>query len=155
MDKDRKKLLSYDTEIYVSGINADGDGVITNLFDPNYKMLSHIWYIDEAEMMALVDKANKEGLQMAWSEENEYRPTLHDPDPPTPEQLAFWKREERDAKLAATDKYMRPDFPISEVERELVVKYSQWLRDLPTLAEFPNVEIPTVEEWLAANKATY
>lgn len=133
----------------VTGRNFEGDfGFYGVAYD---KKLSHVWYLTAREEREIFD-AHASGKEIKFLEKNDFRPTAEDPDPPTPEQLAESKRAERDAKLAATDKYMRPDFPISDAERELVIEYSKWLRDLPTLPEFPDVEIPTVEEWLKQNK---
>lgn len=56
-------------------------------------------------------------------------------------------RAERDRRLAATDKYLIPDFPISEKEREQYRAYRQYLRDLPETDGFPDVPIMTFGEF--------
>ena len=50
---------------------------------------------------------------------------------PTAEQLYANLRAARDARLAATDKYMLADYPISEDNLALVKEYRAALRDLP------------------------
>lgn len=52
------------------------------------------------------------------------------------------KRMERDSKLSSTDKYMIPDFPVTEEYREVIKVYRQTLRDLPESEKWPDVEIP-------------
>lgn len=61
--------------------------------------------------------------------------------------LAEEKRLERDNLLAETDKYMLPDFPITEEKLAQYKAYRQYLRDLPANWSFPNVEIKTFEEY--------
>lgn len=53
-------------------------------------------------------------------------------------------RQERDWLLAETDKYMLPDFPISEEERNKYKQYRQYLRDLPQDKDFPNIIIKKI-----------
>lgn len=67
---------------------------------------------------------------------------------PTTEELSAQKRAERDSLLASTDKYMLPDFPITEEERAQYKAYRQYLRDLPESWSFPNVEIMTFEQYV-------
>lgn len=57
-------------------------------------------------------------------------------------------RTERDCQLAATDKYMIPDYPISEQQREQYRAYRQYLRDLPESDGFPDVPVMNFEEFL-------
>ena len=65
----------------------------------------------------------------------------------TTEELAQEKRAERDNLLAQTDKYMLPDFPITDEERKQYKAYRQYLRDLPEQAEFPNVDVLSFDDW--------
>lgn len=65
---------------------------------------------------------------------------------PTIEELAANMRAKRNTLLAATDKFMVVDFPITEEERENYKKYRQYLRDLTKLDSWPNVEIKAFEE---------
>ena len=53
------------------------------------------------------------------------------PPAPTEEQLFVTLRASRGARLAATDMYMLPDYPISESDLALVKIYRAALRDLP------------------------
>ncbi len=65
------------------------------------------------------------------------------------EQKAFILRERRDRLLYETDKYMIPDYPITEEEREEYRLYRQYLRDIPQTDGFPELEILTVETYLS------
>ena len=64
---------------------------------------------------------------------------------PTTEQLYSNLRSTRDARLAATDKYMLADYPISEDNLALVKEYRAALRDLPEQPGAP---------WDGGNEAT-
>ena len=57
-------------------------------------------------------------------------------------------RSQRDKALTATDKYMIPDFPISEQQREQYRTYRQYLRDLPESDGFPDVPVMDFEEFI-------
>ena len=46
-------------------------------------------------------------------------------------------RSKRDKLLLETDKYMLPDYPIEEKEREKIKKYREFLRDIPEQKNFP------------------
>ncbi|HIS34997.1 MAG TPA: hypothetical protein IAA79_08740 [Candidatus Avirikenella pullistercoris] len=65
------------------------------------------------------------------------------------EQKAALLREQRDKLLYRTDKYMLPDYPITEEEREEYRQYRQYLRDIPQTDGFPQLEILTVETYLS------
>lgn len=65
----------------------------------------------------------------------------------TTEELAQEKRTERDNLLAQTDKYMLPDFPITDEKREQYKAYRQYLRDVPAQPDFPSVELLSFEDW--------
>ena len=56
------------------------------------------------------------------------------------EQLAIKIREQRDELLAVSDWTQLPDSP---ADKEAWATYRQALRDLPTVAGFPNVAMPT------------
>lgn len=71
---------------------------------------------------------------------------------PTTEELSAQKRAERDSYLASTDKYMLPDFPITDEKREQYKAYRQYLRDLPANSEFPSVDILSFDNWLIAQE---
>ena len=62
------------------------------------------------------------------------------------ETFAAIKRNERDFLLSKTDKYLLPDFPITEEKLNKVKAYRQYLRDLPQNENFPDVEIEELEE---------
>lgn len=60
------------------------------------------------------------------------------PPPPTDAELAEQVRAERDGKLAASDKYLVADFPISAEKLEQVKAYRKALRDVPSQDGFPH-----------------
>ena len=56
-------------------------------------------------------------------------------------------RRERDRKIAETDYFLAPDYPISAEDREAVKDYRQALRDVPQQDGFPDsVEWPEPPE---------
>ena len=65
----------------------------------------------------------------------------------TPEEIAEQEYQEqaskaravRDARLAATDVSVLPDYPISQPDREAVISYRQALRVWPETAGFPDI----------------
>lgn len=63
------------------------------------------------------------------------------------DELKEQKRTERDNLLQSTDKFMLSDYPITEEEKVLWIKYRKYLRDLPEGSDFPNVEVLTFEDW--------
>ena len=57
-------------------------------------------------------------------------------------------RDDRNAKLDSTDKIVSaPDYPISAEEKEKVLAYRQYLREIPQSEGFPWVKVKTFEEW--------
>lgn len=56
-------------------------------------------------------------------------------------------RQKRDEFLDITDKFMISDYPITELEREDMKVYRQYLRDLPASKNFPNVKVLNFDEW--------
>ena len=64
------------------------------------------------------------------------------------EQKAALLREQRDRLLYETDKYMLPDYPITEEEREEYRLYRQYLRDFPKTEGFPQTQILTFEKYI-------
>lgn len=53
-------------------------------------------------------------------------------------EILSWEiRGKRDRLLKGTDKYMTPDFPISEEQRTKVLEYRQSLRDITKQESFP------------------
>lgn len=151
-----KRSIEGDGVAIVSGMDGDGNFGFFLKDDKRIPTLKNTWGLTNDEHMGLID-GQCDGKQIKWDEEHDYKPYLYTPPPPTEEELremaAEKVRVERDKLLLDTDKYRIDDYPISDEEREMIREYRQWLRDLPTLEEFPDVKIPTVEEWLAANKA--
>lgn len=64
--------------------------------------------------------------------------------------LAKEVRTQRDSLLAETDKYMLPDYPITDEERQQYIAYRKYLRDLPESAGFPNIAVQTFSEYKGA-----
>ena len=60
------------------------------------------------------------------------------------------KRIERNSYLLATDKYMLPDYPITEEQRQEIIIYRQQLRDMPQQDpdQPENWTLPEKPEWL-------
>lgn len=62
------------------------------------------------------------------------------------ESLAAALRSRRDRLLKESDKFMLPDYPISEKQRAAVEAYREDLRRLPELEEFPYIDkFPVLE----------
>lgn len=58
-------------------------------------------------------------------------------------------RERRNLLLKQTDILVAvPDYPLREGDKEKLIAYRQYLRDLPSEAEFPWVYVKTFEEWI-------
>lgn len=66
------------------------------------------------------------------TEEQPYTPPV-----PTTEELAASVRAERNKRLALTDHFVMPDYPISQDKLEEIKVYRQALRDLPEQLGFP------------------
>lgn len=69
------------------------------------------------------------------------------PPAPTEEQLAEEKRAIRNQYLTDADKYMLPDFPVSDEERALWVKYREYLRNITKAPNFPFVDVLNFKNW--------
>lgn len=58
-------------------------------------------------------------------------------------------RERRNLLLQQTDILVSvPDYPLRDGDKEKLIAYRQYLRDLPSEAEFPWVYVKTFEEWI-------
>lgn len=58
-------------------------------------------------------------------------------------------RERRNLLLKQMDILVAvPDYPLREGDKEKLIAYRQYLRDLPSEAEFPWVYVKTFEEWI-------
>ena len=66
----------------------------------------------------------------------------------TKEELTRQKRLERDTLLQSTDKYMLPDFPITEEKRKQYAEYRNYLRNIPESTTFPDIKILSFDEWI-------
>ena len=58
------------------------------------------------------------------------------------DKLASELRNKRNVLLQETDKYMIPDYPITEEQLEQVKIYREYLRDFTESANFPNIDEP-------------
>lgn len=65
----------------------------------------------------------------------------------TETQKAAEVRETRDRLLAETDRYMLSDYPVTDERRELYRQYRQYLRDIPSAADFPDIELLEFAKW--------
>ena len=63
----------------------------------------------------------------------------------TVDDIAAETRALRDEMLAETDRFMLPDFPLENGERELVKEYRESLRHLPERDGFPFVDVPGLD----------
>lgn len=63
------------------------------------------------------------------------------------EVLAEEKRAIRNQYLTDADKYMIPDFPVSDEERALWIKYREYLRNITKDPKFPNVDVLNFKNW--------
>ena len=104
--------------------------------------------IDKKEHIAFANWNNANGGNLISVSLGNGTYRLEEIPAPTTEELAAQKRAERDNLLAQTDKYMLPDFPITEEKLAQYKAYRQYLRDLPEQAGFPNVEIMTFEQYV-------
>ena len=66
---------------------------------------------------------------------------------PSKEKKQYLVKQERNALLADTDKYMLSDFPINDEEREKVVEYRKYLRDYTEGKKWWEKSPKTFEEW--------
>lgn len=91
----------------------------------------------------------KEGYKIVWNgEEWGYEEIKAvETQQPSLEELKAIKRAERDEILQSTDKYLLPDFPITEEEKNLWINYRKYLRDLPESSDFPDVDVLNFEDW--------
>ncbi|MDE7371596.1 MAG: phage tail assembly chaperone [Desulfovibrio sp.] len=109
---------------------AAAEPTVVNLYDPETGQGS-VWREEDAEAKLA------EGLitEAAWTEicearaAEEYAAWLVNPD--TESERFELLRQARDAKLAATDYLVAPDYPLTEEQRAAVISYRQSLRDLP------------------------
>ncbi|WP_288715265.1 tail fiber assembly protein [uncultured Bilophila sp.] len=76
--------------------------------------------------------SNAEAHPECVTEEQPYTPPV-----PTTEELAVRVRAERNKRLALTDHFVMPDYPISQDKLEEIKVYRQALRDLPEQLGFP------------------
>lgn len=57
-------------------------------------------------------------------------------------------RQIRNQYLEQTDKFLSiSDYPIDDETKELYKQYRQYLRDIPSNVDFPNIEILSFDEW--------
>lgn len=58
-------------------------------------------------------------------------------------------RVQRNERLTATDRFMIPDFPLTDAQRETYLQYRAYLRDLPESDGFPNLPVMSFEEFIS------
>ena len=131
-------ILSNGTQV----INVDND-------DDRNNLLAGGWFELTSEQ---ISKAGITGYEQYVAPHNTVIDVNGDiiftpPQPPTPEELAATVRAQRDALLAATDKYMTTDYPLSDEAKAAIKAYRQALRDIPQQEGFPeNVVWPAKPE---------
>ena len=103
--------------------------------------------IDRKEHIAFANWNNANGGKLRSIPVGDGTYRLEEIPAPTTDELAAQKRAERDSLLAQTDKYMLPDFPITEEKLAQYKAYRQYLRDVPEQPEFPNVDVLSFEDW--------
>ena len=104
--------------------------VTVNLFDPETGQGS-VWREEDAEARLAEGMITEEAwLEICNAEAAEaYAGWLASPE--TEAERFEMLRRARDAKLAATDYLVAPDYPLTDAERAAVTAYRQALRDLP------------------------
>ena len=60
------------------------------------------------------------------------------------EDKAVEVRQVRDSYLKQTDVYLLADFPLNKTQKDVIIKYRQELRDLPSAKDFPYIEVPSI-----------
>ena len=103
--------------------------------------------IDRKEHIAFANWNNANGGNLISVSLGDGTYRLEEIPAPTTDELATQKRAERDNLLAETDKYMLPDFPITEEKLAQYKAYRQYLRDLPEQESFPSVEVLSFDDW--------
>lgn len=103
---------------------------------PGKQHKGYVWQVDGEVWKEVEDHRGKEGFVDGEPFTIKKCGALPDgwsvtPPPLTEEQLFAAMRASRDARLAATDKYLLVDYPISEGDLALVKAYRAALRDLP------------------------
>lgn len=87
-------------------------------------------------------------------------PAVLDPAPASPELIASAKRAERDAALAATDWLVARhqdealaggDTTLTQAQLDALLAYRKALRELPDANGWPEVDLPAVPDFVAAN----
>lgn len=98
----------------------------------------------------LADWCNKNNAMIV--DQGDYYEAVPVPEP-TVQELASSVRSQRDAKLAATDYLVVPDYPISPEDLEAVKVYRQALRDIPEQSGFPkNIQWTVEPQFLSAKR---
>ena len=60
------------------------------------------------------------------------------------EDKAVEVRQLRDYYLKQTDVYLLEDFPLNKTQKDVIIKYRQELRDLPSKKGFPYIDVPSI-----------
>ena len=150
--KDRVTVVPADNVVIVDGL------ALCFPFDAPGNLHALQWYPESSRAtgngrgeMELTDAANRRLTEAdyaeyvapyvaAWEQERERRAAEADrqaAEARTPVRLAEAVRAERDARMAACDYLMMPDYPLAEEKRAAWAAYRQALRDLSGQAGFP------------------
>lgn len=87
---------------------------------------------------------NQNGLII--EDKGDYLEAVNPPEKPVEEKAAE-VREVRNQYLSDTDKYMIPDFPITEAEEAQYIQYREYLRNYPETENWYEHNPLTFEEW--------
>lgn len=143
------KLINNVIEYAPYHLVKDGVDILGYNFDSNFEML----LVDGYKPVELINDKTK------YQNDNtgEYIFTFEEQSDKIVEVAKFNKysdevlaekiRQKRDEFLDITDKFMISDYPITELEREDMKVYRQYLRDLPESENFPNVEVLDFNDW--------
>lgn len=113
-------------------INEEGTSLVE--MDDDEKKLTGIKSLDPAEK--IVDGKLEQKKQKELYHEGLI----------TAEQYEQFKKMQRNSLLSSTDKFLLPDFPVSDEYREKIKAYRQQLRDITATAGWPDIELPKIPE---------
>lgn len=151
----------YPRHTYLADFNIDNVGHLTcslNIDFRNFEVPFNSYFNGDDELSAEEYEAVYREITRVCGQSGEY--TIR-PDAekyavcriltPTEDECRAEMRLRRDRLLEKTDRFMLPDYPVTEAEREQYKQYRQYLRDLPEAPEFPDIDILSFTDWLNNN----
>ncbi|SDN11951.1 Phage tail assembly chaperone protein [Dendrosporobacter quercicolus] len=94
-------------------------------------------YLDQG-FVSITDEEQALYATNQYTRGEDGKPVKKPPYAPTTEEKMAAIRAKRDQFLAESDKYMTPDYPITEVQREAWKAHRQTLRDMPETCDPDN-----------------